>query len=165
MTCLREPYSSAWILNANAFVQDPVHLWKKLTHPLPEASHSRSYFSRLMAFWLYFLTSFPSFFKKKKKKGTQTPIIWLFWDVSLPSSQSANFPNKVAIPCLNTSSVSLTGLLWGEESELELSNSNTAICGSLFMTSHTRNKVHHKLSITNFTFEIKDREEFNLIYR
>ena len=107
-----------------------------------------------------------SFFfqKKKNKKGTQTPIIWLFWDISLPSSQSANFPNKVAIPCLNTSSVSLTGLLWSEESELELSNSNTAICGSLFMTSHTRNKVHHKLSITNFTFEIKDREEFNLTY-
>ena len=52
----------------------------------------------------------------QKKKGTQTPIIWLFWDISLPSSQSANFPNKVAIPCLNTSSVSLTGpfVRWGE---------------------------------------------------
>ena len=48
--------------------------------------------------------------------------------------------------------------------ELELNNSNTALYGSLFMTSHTRNKVHHKLSITNSTFEIKDREEFNLIY-
>ena len=45
MACLREPCTSAWMLNQNAFVQDLVHLWmatgrKKLTHPLPEAGHS-----------------------------------------------------------------------------------------------------------------------------
>lgn len=27
MASLREPCSSAWILNQSAFVQDPVHLW------------------------------------------------------------------------------------------------------------------------------------------
>ena len=59
--------------------------------------------------------------------------------------------------------MSITGLLLGEDSELAIEQS-TAICGSLFMTSHTRNKVRHKLPITNSTFEIKDREEFNLIY-
>ena len=42
MASLREPCSSAWILNQSAFVQDPVHLRmatgrKKLTHPLPQA--------------------------------------------------------------------------------------------------------------------------------
>ena len=45
MASLREPCSSAWILNQSAFVQDPVHLWtsigrKKLTHSFPKACHS-----------------------------------------------------------------------------------------------------------------------------
>ena len=34
-------------------------------------------------------------------------IRWLFWDTSLPPSWSASFPNKVVIPCLNTSSTDL----------------------------------------------------------
>ena len=56
--------------------------------------------AKLTAFLLYFLTSCPSLFYKS---GIQTLVRWLFWDISLPSSQSAGFPNKVAIPCLNTS--------------------------------------------------------------
>ena len=37
MACLREPFSSAWMLNQSTFVQNPVHLWmaaekKQLTH-------------------------------------------------------------------------------------------------------------------------------------
>ena len=32
------------------------------------------------------------------KNGIQTPIRWLFWDISLPSSGSADFSNKVTVP-------------------------------------------------------------------
>ena len=39
-----------------------------------------------------------------KETGIQTPIIWFWGDVSLPSSWSAGFPNKVSIPYLNSSS-------------------------------------------------------------
>ena len=39
-----------------------------------------------------------------KKLASRPRMRWLFWDISLPSSQSASFPNKVIIPCLNTSS-------------------------------------------------------------
>ena len=35
-----------------------------------------------------------------KETGIQTSIRWLFWDICLPSSQAASFPNKVIIPCL-----------------------------------------------------------------
>ena len=39
-----------------------------------------------------------------KKPGTQTTTRWLVWDISLPSSQSAGFLNKVVFlgpaPCL-----------------------------------------------------------------
>ena len=53
MACLREPCCSAWLLNQNAFVQDPVHLWvatgrKKLTHPLPRAWSLQEIFARVM---------------------------------------------------------------------------------------------------------------------
>ena len=39
-----------------------------------------------------------------KETGIQTQIRWFFRDTSLPSSQSAGFPNKVVFLCLNTSS-------------------------------------------------------------
>ena len=42
-----------------------------------------------------------------KETGIQTPIRWLFWDISLPSSQSTGFSNKVIICCLNTLSTDL----------------------------------------------------------
>ena len=50
------------MLNQSAFVQDPVHPRmaigrKEFTHPLPEPSHSRRLFVRLMAFLSYLLTS------------------------------------------------------------------------------------------------------------
>ena len=88
---------------------DPVHLWmaarkKKLTPP-PWGWPFQEIFARFMAFLLYFLTSSPSLFYKRN--WPPDPIRWFFWDSSLPSSRSAGFPNKVSIPCLNTSSPDL----------------------------------------------------------
>ena len=63
--------------------------------------------------WLYFFTSSP--LCSIKEPGIQIPIRWLFWDISLLSSQSARFPNKVIILCLNTLSVRLISIVrWGE---------------------------------------------------
>ena len=83
----------------------PVDDGKKLksTHPpawgLP--------FSEIFARWMAFFTLFPCPHPKlwsTKELGIQTPIRWLFWDISLPSSWSAGFPNKVVLlasrPCL-----------------------------------------------------------------
>ena len=56
-----------------------------------------------MACLLYFLTS--TSLCSVKDTGIQTPIRWSFGDFRLPSSQFAGFPNKVIIPCLNTSSL------------------------------------------------------------
>ena len=52
MSCIREPWPPAWMLNQSAFVQEPVHLWmatgrRKLIHSLPEAGHSRRYLQDL----------------------------------------------------------------------------------------------------------------------
>ena len=56
-------------------------------------------FARLMVFSLYFLTS--PHLCSIKEPGIQILIRWLFWDVSLPSSQSARFPSKVNISSLS----------------------------------------------------------------
>jgi len=67
------PLPECW----SAFVQltgkhpDPDHLGmaagkKKLTHLLSQADQIRRCFARLMAFLLYFLTSSPSLFYKRK---------------------------------------------------------------------------------------------------
>ena len=102
MACLREHCPSAWILNQSAFVQgnhpDPVLVWmaarkKKLTHPLPEAGHSRGYLKILWPF--YSTSSSPPPLCSIKETSIQTPIRWFFGDTSLPSSWSAGFPNKV----------------------------------------------------------------------
>ena len=62
---------------------------KKLAHLLREAGHSRRYLRDWLPFW--FLTSLCPM----KEPGIQTPRRWLFWDISLPSSQLAGFLNKV----------------------------------------------------------------------
>ena len=77
---------------------DPIHLWmaarkKKLTHPLPEAGHSRVYLHNLWA--SYFTSLSPLPLCSIKETGIQTPIRCFFGDISLPSSGSASFPNKV----------------------------------------------------------------------
>ena len=119
MACLREPWPSAWMLNQNTFAQDPVHLWmptgrKKLTHLFWSF---QKIFVRLMAFFLlYFFTS-PSV----NKLDIQTLIRWLFWDISLPSSLSAGFLNKV-IFLASTSHLLVNWLLRGKQSELGLDN-------------------------------------------
>ena len=50
-------------------------------------------FARLMAFLLYFLIS--PHLCSIKEPDIQTLIIWLFWDISVPSSQSAAFQIKL----------------------------------------------------------------------
>ena len=103
---------------------DPVHLWmaakkKKLTHPLPKAGHSRGYLQNLWAF--YFTFSSPPHLCAIKETGIQTPIRWLFRDISLPFSWSAGFPNKVVF-FASTSRLRFIGLLCGEQSKLGLGN-------------------------------------------
>ena len=73
---------------------------KKIGITFPKAGHSWRPF--------YFLTAFPflfslltlvlhcfSFSDSVKEPDIHTLTRWLFWDISLPSSQSAIFPNKV----------------------------------------------------------------------
>ena len=103
---------------------DPVHLWmaarkKKLTHPLPEAGHSRWYLQNLWPF--YFTSSSLPLLCAIKKTGIQSPIRWLFWDFSLPSSLSASLPNKVVF-LASTPRLWFIGLLWGEQSMFGLGN-------------------------------------------
>ena len=48
MACFRIPCPFAWMLNQNAFIQDPICLWvdtrkKKLAYLLPKTGHSRRY--------------------------------------------------------------------------------------------------------------------------
>ena len=102
---------------------DPVRLWmaarkKKLTQPLPQAGHSRGQLQNLWPF--YFISSSPPPLCSLKETGIQTPIRCFFGDISLPSSQSADFPNKVvflaSIPHLR-----FIGLSCGQQSELGLS--------------------------------------------
>ena len=76
---------------------DPHQLWmaaekKKWTNTL--------FLYKINGLWHYFLASSP--LCPIKEPGIQTPIRWLFWHISPPSSQSARFPNKVIILCLNT---------------------------------------------------------------
>ena len=61
---------------------DPVHLClaarrKKLTHPLPEAGHSREHLQILWPF--YFTSSPPPPLCSIAETGIQTPIRWIFW--------------------------------------------------------------------------------------
>ena len=59
-----------------------------------------------------------------KESGVQTWRRRLFWDISLPSSRSASFPNKVVF-LVSTLCIRLTGLSCSEHSELRLSNMYT----------------------------------------
>ena len=95
---------------------------KKLTHPLPKAGHSRGYLQNL---WSFYLSSSSSpLLCAIKETGIQTPIRWLFWDFSLPSSRSTSFLNKVVFlastPCLR-----FIGLSCGKQSELGVGNKST----------------------------------------
>ena len=90
------------------------HLWiEEINTLLPKASD----FSRLKTLSLCFPTASsslsclltlipPCFFLSDsiRETGIQTTTRWLLWDITLPSSQSAGFPNKVVFlastPCL-----------------------------------------------------------------
>ena len=110
MACLREPCCSAWLLNQNAFVQHPVHLWvatgrKKLTHPLPRAWPLQEIVARVMD--LLTSSSFLSYKRNwhpdryrwegyfgipvchllgllafwKSRYSLLTPCLWIYWPV------------------------------------------------------------------------------------
>ena len=76
--------------------------------------------ARLMAFLLYFLFSPHLCFIKEP--DIQTLIIWLFWDISVPSSQSAAFQIKLYSLPLHLI-CRLIGLLCCRQSKLRLGNS------------------------------------------
>ena len=92
---------------------------KKLTHFLTEAGHSRRY---LQDWWPFcFLTS-PNLCPIKEP-GIQTPGIWLFWHISLPSSQFASSANKVLF-LASTVHLWFTALSCRELSELGLTHNS-----------------------------------------
>ena len=106
----------------------PAHLWmaarkKELTHPLPEAGHSRRCLQDLMVFLLYFPTSSPSLFYKRN------------WhpEPRLDGSFETLVCHLLRLPAFRIKLYSLpqhlvsrfTGLLCGEQSELRLGNRRT----------------------------------------
>ena len=106
MACLGDPCPSAWILNPSAFVQDSGHLWMAAGIQSPRLAIQGD-ICKINGLFYFTSSPLPSLFYKRP--GTQTPIRWLFWDISLLSSQTADFLNKVIFlalaPCLR-----LTGL-------------------------------------------------------
>ena len=78
--------------------------------------------------FIYFPTAWPSLFCLlilashcfSPWPGIQTLMRWLLWDISLPSSWSASFLNKVI---LLASTLCLSDSLWGEQSKLGLGHS------------------------------------------
>ena len=98
MACLREPCLSAWMLNQNTFPSGPCppvdgYRKEKINTFLPGGWPFQEIVVRLMVFF----TLHPHFPHRCsiKEPGIQTLIRWLFWDISLPSSGSAGFLNKV----------------------------------------------------------------------
>ena len=65
---------------------------KRLAHPLHEVGHSRSY---LQGNGL--TSSTPPLLWSIKESGIQTLTKWLFWGISLPSSLSVIFRNKIIL--------------------------------------------------------------------
>ena len=96
---------------------------KRLTHPSKGWPFPEMFLKteRLKTLSLYFSTASLSLFclltlvphcfspsDSVKELGIQTPTRWLLWDISLPSSRSAGFPNKVLFLALPHLSDSLT---------------------------------------------------------
>ena len=99
--------SSAWMLNQCVFVEGDIltlSIWyrkEEINISPPQSWPFHEIFARLIAF--YFTSSCPSTLFYKRTWHSDF-IRWLFWDISQPSSWSADFLNKVVISCLNTSS-------------------------------------------------------------
>ena len=98
MACLREPCPSAWMLNQNAFSSGPCppadgYRKEKINTFLPGGWPFQEIVVRLMVFFTLH-HHFPHHCSIKEP-GIQTLIRWLFQDISLPSSGSAGFLNKV----------------------------------------------------------------------
>ena len=106
---------------------DPVHLWmavrkKKLTltHPLPEAVHSRGYLQNLWPF--YFTSSSPPLVCSIKETGIQTPIRWFAETLVCHLLGMLAFRIKVVL-LTSTPHLRFTGLSCSEQSEPGLGNS------------------------------------------
>ena len=123
MACLGEPSPSAWILNQNPFVQEPEHLWmatgrKKLTHLLPRLAIPGDICE---INGLFTLLPHLSLLYSIKEPGIQTPKGGYFETLvyhllgllafQIKSYSSSQYPVSW-----------LTGLLYGEQSKLGLSN-------------------------------------------
>ena len=84
-------------------------------------------FTKLLAFLLPHLLPLCAI----KETGIQSPIRWLFWDFSLPSSWSAGLPNKV-IFLASKPRLRFIGLSCGKQSELGLGNISIVERGGLY---------------------------------
>ena len=80
---------------------------KKLTQPLWRLTRTRN----------VSLSAFPFQFQRILNSNSGKIVLW---DFSPSPSWSAGFPNKVTIPCPNTSSLNLIGLAGSEQGELGL---------------------------------------------
>ena len=126
--CLGEPCPSAWILNRSPFFMDPIHLWRaigrtQLTHFFPKACHSIDICKICKTF--YFDSSSPPPLCSIKEPDIQTQTRWLFWGISLPSSPSADFLNKVVF-LASTLHLQFIGLSFSEQRKLGLGNEFTS---------------------------------------
>ena len=127
MACLREPCPSAWMLNRSAFVQGNIRslstcgwLQERRNYHIPSSRRSfQGIYAKLRPF--YFTSSSPPPLCAIKETGIQSPRRWLFRDISLPSSWSAGFPNKVIFPA-STPRLRFVVLSCGEQSKLGLDN-------------------------------------------
>ena len=106
----------------------PVHLWmaigrEKVTHLLPGLAIPGD-ICQINGLLFYFLTS-PALCSIKDT-GIQTLTKQFLWDISVLSSQSTGFPNKVAFPAW-APHLWFIGLLWGKQRELGLGNNPTCL--------------------------------------
>ena len=112
---------------------EQLQLKEEINTPLPKVGHSWRCFARLKILSLHFPTASPSLFCLLifvphhpslwlcKEPAIQIPTRWLLWDISLPSSWSEGFLNKVlflaSTPCLR-----FIVLLCGKQIKLGLGN-------------------------------------------
>ena len=133
MSCLEDPaplldYKVPLFSSRREFV--PAHLWiEEINTPLLKPGHSLGDASQdwrpfyctsslhlplYSACGLEFLIA--SFSLIYKRTWHPDPNKMVFWGASLPSSGSASSPIK-SLPCLNSLSLGLIGLLWGKHCE------------------------------------------------
>ena len=119
---------------------------KKLTHPFPRLVIPGD-IDKINGFLLHLRTSPP--LCSIKEPGIQTPTRWSFWNISLPSSPSAGFLNKLLF-FDSTPHLWFIGLTCGEERHLGLDNNIT-------WSKAVWHKQHYVLKIINTSLSLKFR--------